>query len=150
MINNCFVCNCYYLYSMSFSAHNFEHRRFCNSYHNNGRFKEQLQIRTSFMGLIGHPISEALLKLNSSVNFFIYCAFNNCFRKAMHNRFSRVFTLCRRRQSFSTRTRTSSNDSRTIHEQTNATTIDATELNTLNNASHQASLIQQNESLHFG
>lgn len=92
--------------------------------------------------LIGHPISEVLLKLNSSVNFFIYCAFNNCFRKAMHNRFSRVFTLCRRRQPFSTRTRTSSNDSRTIHEQTNATTIDATELNTLNNASHQASLIQ--------
>ena len=74
-----------------------------------------------FWVLISQPISEALLKLNSSVNFFIYCAFNNCFRKAMRNRFSCVFTLCRRRQSFSTRTRTSSNESRTIHDQTNAT-----------------------------
>ena len=95
-----------------------------------------------FWVLIGHPISEVLLKLNSSVNFFIYCAFNNCFRKALRSRFSCVFTLCRRRQSFSTRTRTSSNDSRTIHDQTNATMVDATELTTLNNASHQASLIQ--------
>ena len=47
-----------------------------------------------FWVLISHPISETLLKLNSSVNFFIYCAFNNCFRKAMRNRFSCVFSLC--------------------------------------------------------
>ena len=43
---------------------------------------------------IGHPISETFLKLNSIANFFIYCAFNNRFRKAVKNRLWKIFDLC--------------------------------------------------------
>ena len=86
-----------------------------------------------FWVLISQPISEILLKLNSSVNFFIYCAFNNCFRKVIRNRFKSVISLWTYAQHNSTRTRNSSNASRTINDQTNVTTINATELMPLNN-----------------
>ena len=43
---------------------------------------------------IGHPISETFLKINSIANFFIYCAFNNRFRKAVRNRLLQIFNLC--------------------------------------------------------
>ena len=51
-----------------------------------------------FWVLISHPISETLLKLNSTVNFFIYCAFNDRFRKAISERFIGIMSLCRPRQ----------------------------------------------------
>ena len=43
---------------------------------------------------ISIPISEILLKLNSSVNFFIYCAFNKAFRNVIHQHFLVMFTSC--------------------------------------------------------
>ena len=43
---------------------------------------------------ISHPISETFLKLNSCFNFFIYCAFNNRFRKVAHDRLLKLFSIC--------------------------------------------------------
>ena len=78
--------------------------------------------------LISHPISEALLKLNSSVNFFIYCAFNNCFRNTIRLRLSGIMSVCGMEQ----RSRASSICSKT----------NATELTALNKENNEASLTQ--------
>ena len=43
---------------------------------------------------ISLPISEILLKLNSSVNLFIYCAFNRNFRGLIKNHISYIGHLC--------------------------------------------------------
>ena len=43
---------------------------------------------------IAHPISETFLKLNSVANFFIYCTFNNRFRKVAKKKFSKVVSIC--------------------------------------------------------
>lgn len=80
--------------------------------------------------LISHPISEALLKLNSSVNFFIYCAFNNCFRKTIRLRLFGIMSVCGMEQRFTVRSRPSSICSKT----------NATELTALNKENNQASL----------
>jgi hypothetical protein len=47
-----------------------------------------------YWAMISHPISEILLKLNSSVNFFIYVAFNTSFRKAIRNHLFNILKLC--------------------------------------------------------
>ena len=44
--------------------------------------------------LISMPVSEILLRLNSSINFFIYCAFNNSFRRVLNERIIQVLKLC--------------------------------------------------------
>ena len=43
---------------------------------------------------ISLPISEILLKFNSSVNFFIYCVFNRNFRGIIKNHISYICNLC--------------------------------------------------------
>ena len=82
--------------------------------------------------LISHPISEALLKLNSSVNFFIYCAFNNCFRNTIRQRVLDMLIFCGMNASSTTRSGASS-----ICLETNAT-----ELTAFNKEHNQAPLTQ--------
>ena len=43
---------------------------------------------------IAHPVSETFLKLNSVASFFIYCTFNNHFRKVAKKKFIKVFNVC--------------------------------------------------------
>ena len=46
-----------------------------------------------YWAMICHPISEILLKLNSSVNFFIYVAFNTYFRNEIYNQLLKILKL---------------------------------------------------------
>ena len=47
----------------------------------------------SYWYYICTPISETLLKLNSSVNFFVYCVFNQSFRNVIHEKFSKACNI---------------------------------------------------------
>ena len=56
--------------------------------------EENCQYGHPFWYFISYPISEVLLKFNSSVNFFIYCAFNRNFRTSIKDHISYVGRLC--------------------------------------------------------
>ena len=58
---------------------------------------------------ISIPISEVLLKLNSSVNFFIYCAFNKSFRGVIHQHFMCIFKCWRIENCLRNQSRTTTN-----------------------------------------
>ena len=47
-----------------------------------------------YWALLAAPISETLLRLNSSINFFIYCAFNNHFRNVISTKASKMSDAC--------------------------------------------------------
>ena len=44
--------------------------------------------------MISLPISQILMVVNSSVNFFIYCAFNNSFRSVINKHTDKIFQGC--------------------------------------------------------
>lgn len=44
--------------------------------------------------LLAVPVSEILLRLNSSLNFFIYCAFNKSFRGVISANMSKILNAC--------------------------------------------------------
>lgn len=50
---------------------------------------------TRFWALLAHPFSEIFLKMNSSINFFVYCFFNKSFRNVIKGKISNRMTLCR-------------------------------------------------------
>ena len=56
--------------------------------------EEKCQYGHPFWYFISSPISEILLKFNSSVNFFIYCAFNRNFRGSIKDHLKYVGRLC--------------------------------------------------------
>lgn len=47
-----------------------------------------------YWALLAMPMSEILLRLNSSVNFFIYCAFNKSFRSVISENISNMLNAC--------------------------------------------------------
>ena len=47
-----------------------------------------------YWALLVAPISELLLRINSSINFFIYWAFNTSFRSVIYSHMLRLFSLC--------------------------------------------------------
>ena len=47
-----------------------------------------------YWALLTAPISETLLRVNSSINFIIYCAFNNHFRNVISNQASKISNTC--------------------------------------------------------
>ena len=55
----------------------------------------QCRYAHSYWYYISTPISETLLKINSSVNFFVYCFFNQSFRKVINEKFSKALKVLR-------------------------------------------------------
>ena len=55
--------------------------------------------------MIAIPISQILMDLNSSVNFFVYCAFNQSFRSVIHQHAYRISKFCRPLNCFKQRPR---------------------------------------------
>ena len=49
---------------------------------------------TRYWALLAIPFSELLLRLNSSLNFFIYCAFNKSFRNVICTHISKMLKVC--------------------------------------------------------
>ena len=47
-----------------------------------------------YWALVATPISETLLRVNSSLNFFIYCAFNKSFRDVISGNVSKMLNAC--------------------------------------------------------
>ena len=50
--------------------------------------------RLPYWYMISVPISQILMDLNSSVNFSIYCAFNNSFRSVINDHVGKIFEWC--------------------------------------------------------
>ena len=55
--------------------------------------------------MIAIPISQILMDLNSSVNFFVYCAFNQSFRSVIHQHAYRISNFCQPLNCFKRRSR---------------------------------------------
>ena len=55
----------------------------------------QCRYAHSYWYYISTPISETLLKINSSVNFFVYCVFNQSFRKVINEKFLKALKVFR-------------------------------------------------------
>ena len=70
--------------------------------------------RLPYWYMISVPISQILMDLNSSVNFSIYCAFNNSFRSVINDHVGKIFEWCLPRNYCNQRSRHQDGDAEII------------------------------------
>ena len=93
-----------------------------------------------FWTIIVAPISHLLLQINSGINFFIYCFFNQSFRDVLLSKLCIVFSIseCKRRWNDRTVARVNRNNDEPTHN------IGATTTETKNNVHHQRATLNTN------